>query len=81
MVLCFYFHPWEFVEMPATFHYGEGSVTPDPMMLKNCGDYALEQLAAVIDGLAERGASSCSASRLASTWPRISAGYRGAAQR
>jgi hypothetical protein len=81
VVLCFYFHPWEFVEMPATFHYGEGSVTPVPMMLKNCGGYALEQLAAVIDALAERGASFCSARQLAADWPRISANHHGVEQR
>jgi hypothetical protein len=36
-VLCFYMHPWEFHEMPqGTIHYGEGSVTPDHFIVKNC---------------------------------------------
>lgn len=43
-VLCFYFHPWEFHPMPeGPIHYGEGAVLPDEFLVKNCGDYALEQ--------------------------------------
>src|SRR5690606_39047156 len=56
VVLCFYFHPWEFVEMPTQMHYGEGTVVPDYFLVENCGDYALEQLAALMDRLTARGA-------------------------
>jgi peptidoglycan/xylan/chitin deacetylase (PgdA/CDA1 family) len=55
-VLCFYFHPWEFVPQPESMHVGEGVVIPDPFITKNCGPYALEQLGLVIDGLKARGA-------------------------
>jgi peptidoglycan/xylan/chitin deacetylase (PgdA/CDA1 family) len=56
-VLCFYFHPWEFVEQPDRMHVGEGYVVPDPFIVKNCGGYALEQLGLLIEGLAAWGAA------------------------
>ena len=56
-VLCFYFHPWEFYEMPqGLIHFGEGAVLPDPFIVKNCGKYALEQLDLLIRQLKDRGA-------------------------
>jgi len=57
-VLCFYFHPWEFWEMPqGAIHYGEGSVTPDPFLVKNCGAYALREFTTLLQLLHERGAT------------------------
>ncbi len=67
-VLCFYFHPWEFHPMQSEFHYGEGSVVPDPFLVKNCGDYALEQLGLLIDGLDEREGRFLTARDLAAEW-------------
>jgi peptidoglycan/xylan/chitin deacetylase (PgdA/CDA1 family) len=56
-VLCFYFHPWEFYEMPqGLIHFGEGAVLPDPFIVKNCGKYAIEQLDLLIRELKDRGA-------------------------
>jgi peptidoglycan-N-acetylglucosamine deacetylase len=56
-VLCFYFHPWEFYEMPqGLIHFGEGAVLPDPFIVKNCGPYALAQLDSLIALLKNRGA-------------------------
>lgn len=58
VVLCFYLHPWEFHPMPqGAIHYGEGSVLPDPMLVHNCGDRALNELKLLIDELRERGCS------------------------
>jgi hypothetical protein len=55
--LCFYFHPWEFHEMPhGEIHYGEASVRPDPFILKGCGAYALAQLGLLLGELRRRGA-------------------------
>jgi len=55
--LCFYFHPWEFHPMPqGEIRFGEGSVRPDPFIVKNCGPYAAEQLGLLIAGLQARGA-------------------------
>jgi peptidoglycan/xylan/chitin deacetylase (PgdA/CDA1 family) len=55
--LCFYLHPWEFHEMPqGEIHYGEGSVRPDPFIVKNCGRYAAEQLDTLVERLKSRGA-------------------------
>ena len=64
--LCFYMHPWEFAEMPSgILHYGEGAVLPDQFILKNCGDYAKEQLMVLIDLLKERGAEFLQARQVA----------------
>ena len=55
--LCFYFHPWEFHPMPqGPLHYGEATVIPDPFIVKNCGQYAAEQLEILLRKLIERGA-------------------------
>ena len=54
--LCFYMHPWEFHPMPTgPVHYGEGTVIPDPFIVKNCGPYAVEQLDKLIGELLSRG--------------------------
>lgn len=43
-VLCFYFHPWEFHEMPqGSIDFGEASVTPFPFIVKNCGKKACQE--------------------------------------
>ncbi len=43
-VLCFYFHPWEFISLPKRYHYGEGTVLPDPFTIKDCGKKACYEL-------------------------------------
>jgi len=64
--LCFYFHPWEFHEMPqGEIHYGEGAVRPDPFIVKNCGDYAAEQLDNLLAGLSARNAAFYQARQIA----------------
>lgn len=64
--LCFYFHPWEFHPMPeGEIHYGEGSVRPNPFIVKNCGPYAAEQLDALVGSLLERGAEFLQAQQIA----------------
>lgn len=67
-VLCFYFHPWEFLPMKGEYHFGEGTVIPDPFLVKNCGDYALEQFGVLVDRLQERGARFLTARALAAEW-------------
>jgi len=58
IVLCFYFHPWEFWEMPeGVIHYGEGGVMPDPFLTKGCGKYCLNQVELLIDWLKSKEAS------------------------
>jgi peptidoglycan/xylan/chitin deacetylase (PgdA/CDA1 family) len=68
VVLCFYFHPWEIMPMPARLHYGEGTVEPDFFLVENCGDYALEQLSILIDRLQARGAEFKTARQIAAEW-------------
>ena len=67
-VLCFYLHPWEFVPMPTELHYGEGTVVPDYFLVKNCGDYALQQLGELMRMLSDRGAKYLTAEQLAEGW-------------
>jgi peptidoglycan/xylan/chitin deacetylase (PgdA/CDA1 family) len=66
--LCFYLHPWEFHEMPqGEIHYGEGSVRPDPFIVKNCGKYAAEQLDTLVGELKDRGARFLQAREIANS--------------
>jgi hypothetical protein len=64
--LCFYFHPWEFHAMPqGDIHFGEGSVRPDPFIVKNCGPEAARQLDALVMELKARGATFHQAKQIA----------------
>ncbi len=67
-ILCFYFHPWEFLPMAGEFHFGEGTTIPDPFLVKNCGDYALEQLGVLVDRLLAQGATFTTARQVAADW-------------
>jgi len=67
-VLCFYFHPWEFVELPGEFTYGEGTVKPLPFLLKNCGPYALEQFDRLVGLMKSEGYLFYDARTLAEIW-------------
>jgi len=54
--LCFYMHPWEFWPMPEGLIYsGEGAVLPDPFIIKNCGQYSLEQFDILVQRLKDLG--------------------------
>ncbi|MCL4418466.1 MAG: polysaccharide deacetylase family protein [Actinobacteria bacterium] len=55
-IICFYFHPWEFIKMPTEFQYAEGTVIPDEFITKNCGRFALKQLGILIDMLLDKNA-------------------------
>ena len=56
--LCLYMHPWEFHPMPkGLLEYGEGAVLPNQEFVKNCGEYAGEQLDVLIQKMKEAGAS------------------------
>jgi peptidoglycan/xylan/chitin deacetylase (PgdA/CDA1 family) len=68
-VLAFYFHPWEFHQMPqGAIDYGEASVTPLPFITKNCGDVACREFETMIKELKRRGASFKTAEELADEW-------------
>lgn len=55
-VLCFYFHPWEFIPMERSFHFGESTVIPDEFITKGCGEKACIALGKMIDYLQAMGA-------------------------
>jgi hypothetical protein len=64
--LCFYFHPWEFHPMPeGDIRSGEGTVRPDPFIVKNCGPYAVQQFDLLLNMLSERGAQFFQAGQIA----------------
>jgi len=54
-VFCFYLHPWEFIEVPHRFSYGEATIEPFPFITKNCGQKALHELSILIDELFQIG--------------------------
>lgn len=56
IVLTFYFHPWEFIELEESYHFGECTITPDEFITKNCGPVALKEFESLIDALLRRGA-------------------------
>ena len=55
-VLCFYFHPWEFVPSKRTYRYGEAAVTPKRFITKGCGRRALREFAVLLERLKDKGA-------------------------
>ncbi|MCC6581618.1 MAG: polysaccharide deacetylase family protein [Phycisphaeraceae bacterium] len=69
VVLCFYFHPWEFWPMKqGLVHYGEGAVYPDPFLVQNCGPYAVEQFALLVRHLKKQDAQFITAAQCAREW-------------
>lgn len=54
-VLCFYFHPWEFIGMEKSYHFGEATVIPDDFIIDGCGERARDALEELIDRLQEMG--------------------------
>ncbi len=67
-VLCFYFHPWEFISVKKRYHYGEGAVIPDAFITKGCGAKAIREFARLIDLLKDSGACFYRADEFARYW-------------
>ncbi len=65
VVLCFYFHPWEFVKCKRTYKYGESAVTPQRFITKGCGKKAVKEMDKLIDILKDIGGKFYSASEFA----------------
>jgi peptidoglycan/xylan/chitin deacetylase (PgdA/CDA1 family) len=70
VVLCFYFHPWEFIPIRKSYKYGECTVTPDRFITLNCGDKAMEEFGILIDRLKDLGAEFHRADAFAERWNR-----------
>jgi len=64
-VLCFYFHPWEFIPCKKTYRYGEAAVTPQRFITKGCGAKAIKEFGLLIDTLKDMGAEFVTAADLA----------------
>jgi len=67
-VFCFYFHPWEFIEMPSRLSYGEATIEPYPFITKNCGETALKELSILIDELLKVGGRFYTFKDFAANW-------------
>jgi peptidoglycan/xylan/chitin deacetylase (PgdA/CDA1 family) len=67
-VLCFYFHPWEFIKVKSKYHYGEGTVIPDEFITKGCGPKAYKELGILIDELKHMGAKFYTAEKFTEVW-------------
>ena len=67
-VLCFYFHPWEFVPVRDRYDFGEATVLPHGFLTENCGDSALALLGRLADELKRMGCRFVRADELARTW-------------
>lgn len=70
VVLCFYFHPWEFIPIQESYKYGECTVTPDRFITLNCGDKAMSEFGLLIDRLLDLGAVFHRADEFAGKWNR-----------
>jgi peptidoglycan/xylan/chitin deacetylase (PgdA/CDA1 family) len=70
--LCFYFHPWDLHPTPeGEIHYGEGSVRPDPFIVKNCGTYAAEQMDRLLEMLHNHGAQFFQSHQIAEAYDEL----------
>ncbi|MHB9130012.1 MAG: polysaccharide deacetylase family protein [Armatimonadota bacterium] len=74
-VICLYMHAWEFHPMPqGSIHYGEGAVTPDAFIVKNCGEPAVTELDRLISLLKAQQADFLTVSTLAARYHRSEMG-------
>jgi hypothetical protein len=65
-VVCLYFHPWDFHEMPTgAIDFGEASVRPLSWITRNCGKKALTAFDQLCKGLLKRRARFMTAKDLA----------------
>ncbi|MGM8212885.1 polysaccharide deacetylase family protein [Virgibacillus sp. W0430] len=68
IVLCFYFHPWEFIELKNEYYFGECTIRPDKFITNNCGDKAYVEFEKLIDGLLEIGGKFYRVDEFAEFW-------------
>lgn len=67
-VLCFYFHPWEFIKMKRKYQYGEGTVMPDKAIIEGCGSKAYSELEILINRLKDIGGRFHTAEEFTKSW-------------
>lgn len=68
IVLCFYFHPWEFIQLEEEYYFGECTIRPDAFITENCGAKAYEEFEKLIDGLLELGGKFHRVDKFAESW-------------
>lgn len=65
VVLCFYFHPWEFIPCKTQYMFGEGGSCVQEFLVKGCGEKATTEFSRLIDMLKGIGAEFMTAAELA----------------
>lgn len=70
IVLCFYFHPWEFIPCKTQYWFGEGGTCVRDFLVKGCGEKAKKEFSALIDMLKGIGAQFVTAAELAEEYAR-----------
>lgn len=63
-VLCFYFHPWEFIPCQTQYMFGEGGSCVQEFIVEGCGEKATREFAKLIDMLKGLGARFVTAAEL-----------------
>jgi len=67
-VVCLYIHPWEFIEVEASYHFGEATVIPDKMITQGCGEVAIREFNQLIALMKDEGYVFVTARQLADFW-------------
>jgi len=70
-IICLYIHPWEFITIEESFHFGEATVIPDKFITQNCGEAALRELEKLVGTLGNEGAEFVTARELAQGWEEV----------
>jgi hypothetical protein len=65
VVLCFYFHPWEFIPCKTQYMFGEGGSVVQEFIVKGCGEKAKTEFTSLIDMLKDMGAQFVTAADIA----------------
>lgn len=65
IVLCFYFHPWEFIPCATRYMFGEGGSVVQEFIVKGCGEKAKAEFSRLIGMLKDMGAQFVTAAELA----------------
>lgn len=64
VVLCFYFHPWEFIPCKTQYWFGEGGTCVQDFIVDGCGEKAKEEFSILIDMLKDKNANFMTASEI-----------------
>lgn len=67
-VICLYIHPWEFIPVKKSYHFGEATVIPDDMITYGCGEVAIKEMNKLISMMKDEGYIFVTAKQLAEVY-------------